>query len=128
MKNFIYTLVDYIEQLELDYPVRIGLFDDQESLMVKPIEGSEVIREYMNGMMDIRLPFEISIKSTNQEEAFNVLTDMINHMKHLNDFLKEAGKTDILLNLVINQIPAFQTKEDSYFYYTLKLTADLTVT
>lgn len=129
MKNFIYTLVDYLKQLELDYPVCIGIFDDEASLIVKPIEGSAVIHGYMNGMMDIRVPFEISIKSKNQEEAFSVLSNVMDHVRNLDDFLKEERKAHILLGMVIDQIPIFESKdEDGYFYYTSKLTVDLTVT
>jgi len=128
MKNFIYTLVDYIKQLELNYPVRMGLFDDEASLVVRPIVGSEVIHEYMNGMMDIRLPFEIMIKSKNQEEAFSVLSDVMNHLQTMDGFLSEESKAYLLLGMVIDQIPASPSNdEEGYFYYTSKLTVDLTV-
>jgi len=128
MKNFMHTLVAYINQLELDYPVRIGIFGDDASLMVRPIEGSEVIHEYMNGMMDIRLPFTISVKSKNQEEAFNVLNDVMSHMRNIGDFLNSESEEQILLNMVMDQIPVFESNEDGYFYYSSKLTVDLTVT
>jgi len=127
MKNFIYTLVDYINQLELEYPVKVGIFDDEPSLMVRPVTGSEVIHEYMNGMIDIRLPFEISIKSKDQEVAFNILNEVMNHIKDIGKFLNDESKEHILLNLEMDQIPVFQANEDGYFYYTSKLTADLTV-
>ena len=126
MKNFIYTLVDYINQLELSYPVRIGIFDDEPSLCVKPMEGSEVIHEYMNGTCDIRLPLEISIKSKDQEVAFNVLSDVMNHLKKLGDFLTSKSEDQILLNLTMDQMPVFQSRDDGYFYYTSKLTVELT--
>jgi len=127
MKNFIYTLVDYIKELELDYPIFIGVFDEQPSLMIKPTEGSEIIHEYMNGMMDIRLPFSISIKSKDQEVAFKVLCEVMNHLSGLGKFLNESSKEQVLLNLETNQLPVFQASEDNYFYYTSKLTVDLTI-
>ena len=128
MKNFIYTLVDYIKQLELDYPVSIGTFDDEASLIVKPIKGSEVIHEYMNGVMDVRLPFEISFKSKNKEEAFGVLSDVINHMRSMDNILNKESEDYTLFRTVIDQIPFFEEqKEDGYFYYHAKITVDLTV-
>jgi len=129
MKNFIYTLVDYIDKLELEYPVKIGIFDDEPSLMVKPVNGSEVIHEYMNGMADIRLPFEVSMKSKDQEVAFNVLNEVLEHLKGLGKFLNDESneKEAILLNLETDHVPVFQASEDGYFYYTSKLTADLTI-
>ena len=128
MKNFIYTLVDYIDKLELEYPVKVGIFDENPSLMVRPVTGSEVIHEYMNGMTDIRLPFEVSIKSKDQEVAFNVLNEVMNHIRDIGKFLNDEkdGNELILLNLELDQIPVFGASEDGYFYYTSKLTVDLT--
>ena len=127
MKDFIYKLADYIKQLELEYPVKIGIFDDEASLLIRPITGSEIIREYMDGTMDIRLPFEISIKSPNQEEAYSVLDTVMNHVRNIGDHLKSQNSYHVLLNTVIDQIPTFEEKTDNYFYYTSKLTVDLTV-
>ena len=127
MNNFIYKIVGYLKELELGYPVRIGIFDDEASLVVKPIVGSEIIHEYMNGMMDVRLPFEISIKSKNQEVAFNMLNDVMNHVKDIGDFLDSEGKDYILLRIMVDQNPVFESNEDGYFYYSSKLTVDLTV-
>ena len=127
MKDFIYKLADYIKQLELEYPVKIGIFDDEASLLIRPITGSEIIREYMDGTMDIRLPFEISIKSPNQEEAYSVLDTVMNHVRNIGDHLNSQNSYHVLLNTVIDQIPTFEENKDNYFYYTSKLTVDMTV-
>ena len=127
MNNFIYELADHIKQLALDYPVSIGDFDKKSSLAIKPA-GTERIREYYNGMKDIRLPFEISIKTTNQEEALIILQTVLNHVRNLDAFLKNSKNNKyVLINTTIDQIPVFQQNEDDYFYYTSKLTVDLTV-
>ena len=127
VNNFIYTLADYIKQLALDYPVTIGEFDKKSSLTIKPA-GSEVIREYMDGMADIRLPFEIQIKTKNQAEALNVLQNVLNHVRNIDDFIKKSNRKDyVLLNTTIDQIPVFQTSKGNYVYYTSKLTVDITV-
>ena len=129
MNNFIYNIVAYIKELELDYKVNIGIFDDEESLIIVPIEGSQIIHEYMNGSADIRLPFEIKIKSKNQEKAFNTLSDVMSHLRNIGDFLAEDEKKDhTLLNVVVDQIPTFVGKEeDGYFYYNAKVTVDLSI-
>ncbi|MCL2559272.1 MAG: hypothetical protein FWE07_02185 [Turicibacter sp.] len=131
MKNFIYQLVDVVNQLELDVPVKIGIFDETESLMVKPASGSQIIHEYMDGSVDIRLPFEISIKKANQEEAFTVLQDVLNHIKNSGEYLShtnnEEKEAHLLLHLTMDQIPVFQAHTDGYFIYTSYLTVDLTV-
>jgi len=128
MKDFIYKLADYIKELAIDYPVKIGIFDDEASLRIQALAGSEIIREYMDGTADSRLLFEISIKSKNQEEAYTVLSTVMNHVRKIGDFLKiSESTTHVLLNTVIDQIPTFQESTDNYFYYTSKLTVDLTV-
>ena len=128
MKDFIKQLADYIADLELEYPVKIGVFDDEASLVIRPLTGSEVIREYMDGTVDSRLPFEISIKSKNQEEAYSVLGTVMNHVRNISDFLnKSEDSAHFLLSMVIDQIPTFVENTDNYFYYTSKLTVDLTV-
>ena len=128
MKNFIYTLVDYIKRLDLDYPVNIGTFADEASLIVKPIKGSEVLHEYMNGVIDVRLPFSISIKSKNQKEAFAILTDVMDHMREMENFQNRESKDYILFKVVVDQLPFFEEQDDGYFYYHTKITVDLTVT
>jgi len=134
MQTFINTLADYIKELELEleeeqkYPVKIGVFADEPSLRIKTLAGSETIRKYMDGTSDIRLPFEISIKSPNQEEAFIVLGKVLDHVRNIGEFLEKCEYSEyVLLNTVIDQIPTFQESTDNYFYYTSKLTVDLTV-
>ena len=128
MNNFIYKIVDYLKEQELGYPVHVGIFDESESVAVVPMEGSQIIHEYMNGSADIRLPFEVKIKSRNQEEAFNVLSKVMNHMRSIGDFLESEDKEHSLLRVVIDQIPAFVGKqEDGCFYYNGKVTVDLSM-
>jgi len=129
MNNFIYQIVAYIKELELDYKINIGIFDDEESVVIVPTEGSQIIHEYMNGTADIRLPFEIKIKSRNQEEAFTKLSQVMIHMRGIGNFLEQGEENDhTLLNVVIDQIPTFEGKQDDgYFYYQTKVTVDLSI-
>lgn len=128
MNHFIDQMMGYLLELELDYPIRIGILDEAESLIIVPAEGSEVIREYMNGMMDIRLPFTIKMKSSDQEYAFHVLSDVMNRMRNMGEHLDQAGKDHPLIKMVIDPIPFFEGKKaDGYFHYSGKVTVDLTL-
>ena len=113
----------------MDYKVNIGIFAEEASLVIVPIEGSNVIHAYMNGTSDVRLPFEIKIKSKNQEEAFNNLSEVMNHLSNIGNYLAEDENKDItLLNVEVDQIPTFVGKEDDgYFYYNAKVTVDLSI-
>ena len=128
MKNLIYKLVDYLEKLDLGYPVRVGIFDAGSSLVIKPIDGTEVINEYMNGTMDVRIPFALSMKSTSQEIAYNLLSQV---MKHFREnplvLLDDSKEVDYYVRMGIDAIPHFDKEADRYFYYSTKLTIDLTI-
>ena len=127
MNNFIYTLTDYIKGLKTGYPVQIGTFACADSLVVIPAEGSNVIREYMDGTKEIRMSFEINIKSKSQEEAFNVLSDVTNNMANVGNFLDKENGQHTLLNVAVEQLPYFaQEQEIGYFIYNAKIAVDVT--
>jgi len=126
MKDFIYRLTDHIKRLNLDaYPIKVGILSDRQCLTVRPVTGSEVIHQYMDSMMDIRLPFEVIIKSFDQEEAYNTLSNVMNHVQEL--VIPEVDEGLVLLKLDVLQLPAFDKFEDGYYYYVIKLSFDLTV-
>ena len=127
MEDFMTLLVAHINELELALPVKIGLFDEEDSLLVKPVEGSEVIHTYMNGSLDVRLPFEVGIKSKNQAEAYKTLHQVMAHVKKLGNHLKEKDEAHLLLQLDMDLQPVFKEKTANAFIYSAKLIADIAV-
>ena len=130
VKNFIHTLADYIKLLDLNYPVIVGASDESQSLVVRPITGTEVVREYMDGMIEIRMPFEINIKSTNQTEAYQVLNDVLEYVRNVGDFLQDKEDVEqgyVVLGIVIDQIPMLIDSNDENFVYASKLMVNLTI-
>jgi len=122
MKGFIDKVVEYLEELELGYPIRVGIFEDQESIVVIPTSGTEIVYTYMDGTMDIKMPFSINIKSKCQQEAFHILNDVMNHIRKMGNFLAEQDDDHILLDVMIDQIPFFEGRQaDGYFYYNSKI-------
>jgi hypothetical protein len=127
MNNFIYKLTDYIKELKTGYPVQIGTFTCEDSLVVIPAEGSSIIGEYMDGTKEIRMSFEINIKSKSQEEAFNVLNDVINNIRNIGNFLDKEKRPYALLNIAVEQLPYFAEKQEiGYFIYNSKIVVDVT--
>lgn len=127
MKGFIYKIVDYLKDLDTEYPVRVGIFDDEESIVVIPTSGAEVVHTYMDGTIDINLPFSINIKSRCQQEAFHTLNDVMCSIRKMDTYLAEQDDDHILLDVMIDQIPFFEGKQaDGYFYYNSKITALVT--
>jgi len=126
MEKFIYALMDFLEGVNLDYPINIGKFDENPSIMVRPIEGKETVRKFMNGTEDMLLPFEMSIKSK-MKDSQEILQIVLRHLINMNDFLQSKNNIISILGYEINQIPLFQEKDEDYFYYNTKFTFELTV-
>ena len=127
MNNFIDKRTDYIKNLTTGYPVQIGKFTAADSIVVIPAEGTNVIQEYMDGSSDIRMSFEINIKSKSQENAFKVLSDVINNITDISSFLDAEEKQYTLLNIAVEQMPYFaQEQEIGYFIYNSKIVVNIT--
>ena len=128
MENFIYKLADYLEELELDYPVRVGMNGDGSSIALIPVTGSKIIQEHMNGMADVHLPFEISVKSKDKQQAFDTINQVISHVRKyvVHDF--ERDRYD-LITIDISEKPYInQTAEEiGFFVYTAKISVTLTL-
>ena len=128
MNDFLYQLVAYFEELETGYPVKVGILDDEESILIKPVAGSEIMHEYMNGSLDIKLPFEISIKERNQELAFNAIHELISNLKDFEKALDKKEKNYDFIKLSITEVPALEEgSRDGFFVYTTKISAHLTI-
>ena len=128
INDFIYHLLDYVKSLKLDYDIRIGSFDQGEAIVILPVSGSTTIQEYMNGMVDVQLPFEISIKSKSQEMAFNTLNHVIEHIHQMKDFLAVEDNDHSLIRVMIDQLPYFAKEQVAgYFIYQSRITVDLTI-
>ena len=123
MNNFIYKLTDYIKALNTGYRVQIGKFTESDSLVVIPVEGMNVIKEYMDGTKDKRMSFSIAIKSKSQEDAFNVLNDITNNITDIGKLLENGP----LLNIAVEQMPYFAPEQEvGYFIYNTKIVVDIT--
>jgi len=127
INNFIYKLTDYVKGLATGYPVQVGRFTDEDSLVVIPAEGSNVIQEYMDGTKDKRMSFEINIKSKSQEDAFNVLSNVINNIADISNFLDEENEQSTLLGVTVEQMPYFALEQEiGYFIYNSKIVVNIT--
>jgi hypothetical protein len=111
-----------MKELKTGYPVQIGNFTEGNALVIIPAEGSTKIHEYMDGTKELRLSFEINIKSKSQEEAFNILSDVINNIQYLGDFLDDGP----LLNIIVEQMPYFANEQTiGYFIYNSKIAVEI---
>ena len=87
------------------------------------MEGSNKIQEYMDGTKELRLSFEINIKSKSQEAAYDVLSEIITNITDIGKFFENGP----LLNVAVEQMPYFaEAQEIGYFIYNSKIVVDIT--
>ncbi|MBF0709726.1 MULTISPECIES: minor capsid protein [unclassified Gemella] len=126
--DFSIVLVRYINSFDLPLQVRLDYFNDNEDdLVVNPIPGGKVDKQYMDGTKEVSLPFEIAVKSKSSEFA-NGLIWTINDALSLFDLeLPSQNNSYIFLNLEVEK-PAINGKDSQgFFVYTLGLTAKIEI-
>lgn len=127
MDIFMEQLIHHIDQLEHKIPVKIGMLSNENSIMVKSVQGSTVLNQYMNGTKDVSMPFEIQVKTANQAEGFTVLSQIMSSLTKLTT--SESNETNAeILNVNAEILPVFDKEEEGYFYYKSQLVVDLTIT
>ena len=125
--DFSEVLNDFINTLGLPIRCRLDYLSEEESLVVYPLPGGKVEKEYMNGKQDISLPFEVAIKTTDQEKNNSILW-AINHA--LSDFdleLPSKNNSYQFRSLEVSQPFLNDRDEQGFYVYMLDLKAKLEV-
>ena len=125
--DFSEILNDFINTLGLPIRCRLDYLSEEESLVVYPLPGGKVEKEYMNGKQDISLPFEVAIKTTDQEKNNSILW-AINHA--LSDFdleLPSKNNSYQFRSLEVSQPFLNDRDEQGFYVYMLDLKAKLEV-
>lgn len=76
--DFSEVLRDFINTLNLSLTCRLDYLSEKEDLVLYPLPGGKILKEYMNGKQDISLVFEVAIKTTNHQKTSSILW-AINH-------------------------------------------------
>ena len=71
--DFAEVLLEHIKGIQEEIPSKHGYLAEKEGLVVFPLAGGEVVDEDMAGTQTVSLPFEIAIKSRDQELNNNIL-------------------------------------------------------
>lgn len=128
MRDLIYKVASYINGLDVPYPVSVGLFEEEASLVVRPTAGFKVVQTYMNKERDLCVPFEIGMKSKDQEVAQRVLHEVADHMQHFDAFLQKdaASKLHLTSKTHFEGPPVFEKADDGYVYGYAQMRFDVT--
>ena len=126
MNNFIYQLVDYLKEQDWGYPVHLGPWAEGEALVVFPTSDSSKVHGYMDGRSELRLSFHINIQAQSQAKGLATLTDVLEGIHHIRDFLRDRAGEDTLVGVEVAQWP-YVANEQATGYFNYHSTIEVTL-
>ena len=125
--DFSEVLRDFINTLGLPLTCRLDYLSETESLVLYPLPGGKVEKEYMNGKQDISLVFEVAIKTTDHQKTSSILWAVNSALADFNLELPSQNNSYQFRGLEVSQ-PFLNDRDDQGFYvYMLDITAKLEV-
>jgi len=126
--DFIERLNDKINAIPaMPIQSRLGYLDAVESLALYPLPGSTVLHEYMDGVSDQRLNYEIAMKSRSQQKISEVLWEVQKELSDLNSLASSDGSFEFKDITITNMPYINQLDDQGWFVFLLNLQADVTV-
>ena len=123
--DFSEVLRDFINTLSLPLTCRLDYLSEVEGLVLYPLPGGKVEKEYMNGKQDISLVFEVAIKTTDHQETSSILWAINSALADFNLELPSQNNSYQFRGLEVSQ-PFLNDRDDQGFYvYMLDITAQL---
>lgn len=126
--DFIERLNDKINAIPaMPIQSRLGYLDTVESLALYPLPGSTVLQEYMDGVSDQRLNYEIAMKSRSQQKITEVLWKVQKELSNLNSLASSDGSFEFKDITITNMPYINQLDDQGWFVFLLDLQANITV-
>lgn len=123
--DFQLILVRFINQLGLPLTARLDYLREGEDLVVYSLPGGKVKQSFMDGSQEVHLPFEIAIKSTEQELANAILWTINDALADWDIFLPSENDSYQFLGLELTKPFLNDKDEQGYYLYILDVTAHL---
>ncbi|CZB15667.1 minor capsid protein [Streptococcus suis] len=123
--DFSEVLRDFINALNLPLTCRLDYLSEKEGLVLYPLPGGKVEKEYMNGKQDISLVFEVAIKITDHQKTSSILWAINYALADFNLELPSQNNSYQFRGLEVSQ-PFLNDRDDQGFYvYMLDITVRL---
>jgi len=123
--DFTTQLHDFVNGLDLPFPIEIGALDVEDSISLYALPGGKTVREFYNGIADKDLNYEFGVKTENQALAIETL-DKIAHALCEADI--PSGNNSYDFRGIKTSSEPFQAFIDENFWiYQLTIIAELTV-
>ncbi|OTO00566.1 hypothetical protein A5804_002078 [Enterococcus faecium] len=125
--DFIDRVKDKINSIsELPIPLRKGYLSGNESLVVYPLPGGQVLKEYYDGIKDEQLNYEIAMKSKDGSKIEQVLWLISDYLEQIED-IHSLNESFEFSRLTITSKPFInEADEQGWFVFLLDFQVKLT--
>ncbi|PKG30854.1 phage tail terminator protein [Cytobacillus horneckiae] len=126
--DFIERLTDRINQIpNLPLTCKKGYIGAEESFVVYPLPGSQVIRKFMDGVSDQQLNYEIAMKSKSQAKIHQSLWLVQDELEKLDELNSNNNSFEFQELLITNKPFINQLDDQGWFVFLLDIQATVTV-
>lgn len=125
--DFQEVLCDFVNSLNLPLEARLDYFTEKDDLVINLISGGRVEQLFMDSTQEISLPFEIAVKSLENQKANAIMWTIHSALSEFNLQLPSVNGTYQFLSLDVGKPAVNGRDEQDYFIYTLRIVAKLEI-
>ena len=125
--DFQIVLCNYVNTLNLGLKARIDYFNEKDDLVINLISGGRVEQLFMDGSQEISLPYEIAVKSKDNQRANAIIWTIHSYLSQFGIQLPSLNNSYQFLEMEIAKPSINGQDEQGFFIYTLTLTAKLEI-
>lgn len=125
--DFQIILCNYVNTLDLGLNARIDYFNEKDDLVINLISGGRVEQLFMDGSQEISLPYEIAVKSKDNQRANAIIWTIHSYLSQFGIQLPSQNNSYHFLEMEIAKPSINGQDEQGFFIYTLTLTAKLEI-
>lgn len=125
--DFSDVLKDFLVGLGLPLTPRLDYLNESEDLVIYALPGGKVEDEDMAGTQILSLPYEIAIKSKDQQKANAILWKINTELSKIGIVLPSLNNSYTFLALTVETPSLNDADEQGFYIYLLDLQARLEV-
>lgn len=122
-------LADYLASLNTGLPVFNEYNSDSNSISIYALAGGRTIQEYMDGVKEKSLNYEIQVKvkTEGRDEGYNALGLISRSLEELTELNSSNGSFEFNKISISSEQYLTDVSKDNYMYFTFTFTAYVTV-
>lgn len=126
--DFMERLTERVNQINnLPVPCKMGYLGAEESFVVYPLPGSNVVQEFMNGDTDQQLNYEFAMKSKSQSKINQTLWVVQNELERLKELNSKDNSFEFQELTITNKPFINQVDDQGWFVFLLDIQANITI-